>query len=505
MAFINGHALVIGVGSYGPNPPLSASGDEKRPGDVPITTADAEAVVAILTDPRYCGYPTKQVKLLHDGEATRERILAELDRLAATTGPDDTVFVFYAGHGEYDAEQHFCLTTNDTRLDKDHKVIAKSGVREDELLRRIKQIPARRALLVFNSCHAGDLSPDALGGSAAPPTDSGKALPEALATALLGTGQGRVLIAACRQDEKSYFRRSDTRTFFGAALAEGLEGVGVPNRRGYISVFDLYEHVYTTVSTRAKQLLDVVQQPELTISKGVGVMAVALHRGATPATALNDADVPGSLGGTGVVREVESAESSRLLEAILSGALRLGAQTITKQSDNISVGNITGSSGVAIGRGASSTVRNVNTGGGDYAERDIDKRTGTFVQGDQFTMSGNFSGAILNIKSNLKNVSQSIGAAPHGDAATKAQLQALIEQLTAELEKAPSDKESDAEAVAETAKQAVEQATKATPNKTLVQISVEGLKQAAQHLAAALPAVLPLATKIAEALKRFVQ
>src|SRR6185436_12511454 len=58
--------------------------------------------------------------------------------------------------------------------------------------------------------------------------------------------------------------------------------------------------------------------------------------------------------------------------------------TTSTGGDNIRVGDITSSSGVAIGRGAHSSVRTVNTGGGDYAGRDIDKRTGTFVSGDQF-------------------------------------------------------------------------------------------------------------------------
>ena len=126
------------------------------------------------------------------------------------------------------------------------------------------------------------------------------------------------------------------------------------------------------------------------------------------------------------------------------------------------------------------------------------------MSGDQFTMSGNFSGAILNIKSTLTNVSQSIGAAPHGDAATKAQLQQLIEQLSTELQKAPAEKASEAEAVAETAKAAVEQAMKSQPNKTLVRISAEGLKQAAQNLAAVLPTVLPIATQIADTLRKMI-
>lgn len=107
--------------------------------------------------------------------------------------------------------------------------------------------------------------------------------------------------------------------------------------------------------------------------------------------------------------------------------------------DIIKTGDISGS-GSAIGRGARSDVRTIDTGGGDYAEGDIDKRRGTFVGGDQFNMSGNFSGAILNSKSTLTNVSQSIGAAPHGDAATKAQLQQLIAELSAELQKVPASR-----------------------------------------------------------------
>ncbi|NJO84020.1 MAG: hypothetical protein HC828_15360 [Blastochloris sp.] len=126
------------------------------------------------------------------------------------------------------------------------------------------------------------------------------------------------------------------------------------------------------------------------------------------------------------------------------------------------------------------------------------------MSGDQFNMSGDFSGAILNIKSTLTNVSQSIGAILHGDAAAKGELQKLTEQLSAELQKVPAEKASEAEAVAENAKTAVEQALKEKPNKTMVQISGEGLKQAAQNIAAVLPAVLPIATQIAQAIQKFV-
>jgi hypothetical protein len=157
-----------------------------------------------------------------------------------------------------------------------------------------------------------------------------------------------------------------------------------------------------------------------------------------------------------------------------------------KISGDINVRGVSGR-GVTIGHKGRSSVRNVNTGGGDYAEGNIDKR-----------------GAMVNIRSKLDNVTQSINAAPQGDAETKAQLQGLLAQLSAELQRAPAEQSNEAEAVAETAKAAVEQATKEQPNKTMVQISGEGLKQAAQNLATVLPTVLPLATQIANALQQFV-
>src|SRR5262245_44292009 len=43
-----------------------------------------------------------------------------------------------------------------------------------------------------------------------------------------------------------------------------------------------------------------------------------------------------------------------------------------------------------IDRLESTTSRDVHTSGGDYAERDVDKRSGTFVEGNQYNLA--FSG-----------------------------------------------------------------------------------------------------------------
>ena len=121
---------------------------------------------------------------------------------------------------------------------------------------------------------------------------------------------------------------------------------------------------------------------------------------------------------------------------------------------------------------------------------------------DRFNMSGDFRGAIINIKSTLTNVQQIVGEIPSTDEAARQELESLIGQLSEALQKVPAEKEEDAAAVAETAKVLVETAKADKPNKTMLQISGEGLKQAAENLAAVMPAVVTIAGQIVMAVAK---
>lgn len=118
--------------------------------------------------------------------------------------------------------------------------------------------------------------------------------------------------------------------------------------------------------------------------------------------------------------------------------------------------------------------------------------------GDTFNMSGNFQGAIINIKSILSSVHQAVETLPATQKSTKEELQNLIEQLEKALEEVPWDKSQEAEAVAETAKQLVCAAQKDKPNPKMIQISAESLKKAAENIASVLPIVLPIAKQITD-------
>lgn len=124
--------------------------------------------------------------------------------------------------------------------------------------------------------------------------------------------------------------------------------------------------------------------------------------------------------------------------------------------------------------------------------------------GDRFNLTGDFRGSIINLKSRLENVQQSVGEIHSDDEETRKELQKLIQQLSEALEKAPKEQKEQVEAVAETAKVLVDQAKGEKPNKTMIQITGEGLKQAAKNVAEVLPSVLPIAMQIVAAVGKLV-
>jgi hypothetical protein len=124
------------------------------------------------------------------------------------------------------------------------------------------------------------------------------------------------------------------------------------------------------------------------------------------------------------------------------------------------------------------------------------------TMGDNINIS-NVSGSILNVKSTLENVTQTIGALP-GDEAAKNELKQLIADLQAELTKVPAAQATDAEQVAKRAEAAVAEVAKPKPDKDDVAYSLSRLKKAAENLGQVLPTVVTIAGKIAALIMSFI-
>jgi hypothetical protein len=292
MAAFPGHALVVGVGAYAHAPALR----------FPAATADARAVAQALRDPA-AGYPERQVALLCDSSASRAGILKALDDLAARAATDDTVVLFYSGYGQRSDDGAYHLAAVDTRFTNHQSVADGTAIHQDELLDWLRRLKARRVLLVFDAGHAG-VAPAVLSIDDAP--SAGVALPAQLAAALLATGEGRAVLSACREGQRSY-AGAGSQSLFGQALLAGLRGEGSGSQSGSIGIFDLYSSLFRNVTTAARERYGAAQEPELTLLKGAGPFAIALRQGAT--ATLSEPGTPGpSLDGM-AVREVEQADS----------------------------------------------------------------------------------------------------------------------------------------------------------------------------------------------------
>lgn len=297
MSFETGYALVIGVGKYQYIPHIN----------VPIVGVDVAELAVVLGNPAYCGYPKDQITLLSNELATRRAVLDALKTLAAKLGEKDTLFLFYVGHGGKGTDGQYYLTTHDSQV-AHGKVKKGTGISEPELIDCLRKFKSKRMLVILNSCHSGEVSPSL---DLAVETFSSEPPPEKLTAALLSSGDGRIIITACRPDQKSWIGKGKL-SIFSQAVVNGLKGESmyvIPNG-GTISAYNLYEHVYFAAKEAAEKL-GWEQDPELTVLRGVGPFPVALYQGASDLGTFNIQEpIPAET----AAKQVDPAISQRLFE-----------------------------------------------------------------------------------------------------------------------------------------------------------------------------------------------
>jgi hypothetical protein len=267
MKFEQGHALLVGVGDY----------KEARL-NAPITARDAQALADALMEPSV-GYPQEQVTTLTGPQASRANILDALNKLAGKTTTESTVVLLLAGHGVPVPGGGYYFLSYDATPDQARSYDKSTVISSDELIDAIKNIPSRKTLILFNTCFSGVVA-GALDPTAPPSEPVGKAPTRDILDRVLGAGEGRVIISACRSNQKSWYGRRADNTVFIKAVLEGLRGSeGIDNKNGYIGVFELYDYLYEKVVEGVQELTSEAQEPVITIREGVGPFPVSLYRG----------------------------------------------------------------------------------------------------------------------------------------------------------------------------------------------------------------------------------
>jgi hypothetical protein len=211
-------ALIVGIDNYQTAP------------KIPVLHGcvnDATLIRGILEE--QFGFPAEHVTMLANDQATRDGILTAFDALVASTGKDDIVVFYYAGHGSQmtDREGDEASGLDNTIMPTDSE--GWSGVNrditDDEIHLRLKALGEKTSYttMIVDACHSATITRDAFGEmsrgvradtrpvSELPPSP----IPKESTRSVGGAGGDRgpsgwmpladqyVLIAGCRDEETS--------------------------------------------------------------------------------------------------------------------------------------------------------------------------------------------------------------------------------------------------------------------------------------------------------------
>jgi hypothetical protein len=132
------YALIIGIDQYSGEWPQLRN-----------AVNDAKSVAETLASK----YEFQYLKTLYDKEATRDNILKEFELLMQNVKPNDNVFIYYSGHGEYleNMDKGFWVP-----IDASSKAISKYISNED-IRSFLSGINSKHTLLVTDACFSGDI------------------------------------------------------------------------------------------------------------------------------------------------------------------------------------------------------------------------------------------------------------------------------------------------------------------------------------------------------------
>jgi uncharacterized caspase-like protein len=213
------YALIIGNNRYVHLPTLKTAEN------------DAKAVDAQLRG-RY-GF---EAKLLLN--ATRQQIISALSEYRQVLAPDDSLLIYYAGHGVYDrdVEKAYWLPVDASKDNPSNWISA------DDVTSSARGIPARHVLIVSDSCYSGTLV-RGLGTEMVTPTGRESFLQK------MSRGKSRTLIAS-GGNEPVADGGGGGHSVFAAALLRGL----AQNDREMFTAGELFrDHLLETVAGGANQ------------------------------------------------------------------------------------------------------------------------------------------------------------------------------------------------------------------------------------------------------------
>lgn len=206
-----------------------------------------------------------KVLALHDGagearlQPTKDNVEAELAAVVAAVGPDDLVWVHFAGHGQLLGGQPV-LITQQTRA----RTLASSGLPLAQVEVQLKASPASRLVLTLDACHVGV----DVGRGGSDPEFNHHVYDQA---------QGFALIAASTTQQKAQEWREQQHGVFSYYLLQGLSGQADRAGKQFVTVDDLKDYVLNELRIWNPLHGGLLQEPTAR-TEGLGSMILADYR-----------------------------------------------------------------------------------------------------------------------------------------------------------------------------------------------------------------------------------
>jgi tetratricopeptide (TPR) repeat protein len=232
-------ALVIGVSSYKNLAPKE---------QLEFAHRDAEAFASFLRTPSGGGFPSSQLTLLTNQNATLSSIRSALGTtLPRSVEPEDMVVIFFAGHGVVEGERDGYLLAHDS----DPQNLYATALQLSELNRIItERLKARSVILIADACHSGQLGWTSR-GTAAETVMVNRYLDE-----VGKSGKGVFRLLASRADQRSYEdkRWGGGHGCFTWFLLEGLKGRADRDGDGFVRAGELLDFLSENVPKATQAL-----------------------------------------------------------------------------------------------------------------------------------------------------------------------------------------------------------------------------------------------------------
>ncbi|HVX62935.1 MAG TPA: caspase family protein [Pirellulales bacterium] len=244
-------AMLIGVEKYQKVQPLAFIGNDVQRLAHTLRTRGSFDEVWEISDTA----PAASIQPL------RQTLMSRLPEWLADRKPDDTVIVYFSGHGFRSADGTMYLAP----LDVDPADLNGTGVPVAWFRDQIARCQAGLKLLILDACHAGSAKGE--GEANLGPQDLN----------LFERLEGVVTLASSTADQPSQIWSEKKQSLFSYWLNQGLQGHADGDSNGEVDIDELNRYVFDNVTQTARQQLSGRQTPVRKVGLGTPGTPVVMY------------------------------------------------------------------------------------------------------------------------------------------------------------------------------------------------------------------------------------